>query len=136
MERGGMGSASIVLVFAVLCLTIFTVIAYSFALTEQGLIEKEVLLVESFYAADAKAEQILAEIVRSEVVPSSFMGVELYTFWEFDRQRVSFVVPMTGEKELNVVLEIGHDCHEVIIWRVNNLGEWQPDLSINIWPGH
>ena len=45
----GIGSASVVLVFAVLCLTIFALISYTAAINDKALTEVEVRLVKGYY---------------------------------------------------------------------------------------
>jgi len=137
MNRGGIGSASIVLVFAVLCLTIFTVVSLLSALTEESLIEAEVQMVQAFYAADTMAERILAEMLASDIVPGEIMGIEINAEWDWDllAEIVSFASPVSEEKELYVVVAIGLDSYEILSWKMYDAGEWEADDRLNVWQG-
>jgi len=137
MGRGGVGSASIVLVFAVLCLTIFTVISYMSALAEQNLIEAEVRMVKAYYAADTLAERVMAEILAADIVPHDIMGVEISAYWDWDllAEVVSFVSPVSDTTELYVVVAIGDDSYEILSWRMYQIGEWEVDDRLDVWQG-
>jgi len=137
MNRGGVGSASIVLIFAVLCLTIFTVVSLLSALTEESLIDAEVHLVEAFYEADTLAELILAEVLSAEIVPEAVRGVEIYADWDWDlmAEVISFTAPVSDTKELYVIVAIGFDYYEILSWRMYNIGEWEADDRLNVWTG-
>jgi len=137
MSRGGIGSASMVLVFAVVCLTIFTVISFVSALTEQSLIEAEVRLVKAYYAADTLAEQILAEILASDEPPENILGIEIAAYWDWDTfaEIVSFIAPISDNKELYVNVSISEDSYEILTWRMYEIGEWQADQTLNVWQG-
>ena len=138
MSRGGIGSASIVLVFAVLCMAIFTAISFVSALTEQSLIEAELRMVTAYHAADTLAEQVLAEILAAEETPESVLGVEIYSYWDWDifAERVYFVTNISETKELFVEVAIGEDGYEILNWRMYNIGEWEADERLNVWPGY
>ena len=136
MNRGGVGSASIVLIFAVLCLAIFTMISYMSALADEILIEREVALVKSFYAADVLAEQVLHEIIISEgEIPYDVLGVEITAFWDFDlwAEKVSFAIPISETQELYVVAVIGEDSYEILTWRMQLEGDWDPFVIFPIF---
>lgn len=60
----GTGIPSILMIFVVLCLTTFGILSYSSAQADYNLTMKNVEHVQAYYAADAKAQQKLAEIDR------------------------------------------------------------------------
>lgn len=137
MNRGGVGSASIVLIFAVLCLAIFTMISYMSALADQVLIAREVELVKGFYAADALAEQILHEILTTEGTPLNVFGVEVSSHWDtlLEAEKISFITPISETQELYVVAVIGEDSYEILTWRMQLTGDWNPFFEWNLWSG-
>ena len=137
MSRGGIGSASIVLVFAVLCLTIFTVISLSSALTEQSLIDLEVRTVQAFYQADVLAEKILAEILQAPATPDNILGVDIYADWDWDyfAERVFFAVPISDTTDLYVEVLIEEDAYTILTWRMQQFGDWEVDDILNLWTG-
>jgi len=137
MNRGGIGSASIVLVFVVLCLAIFTVISLVPAMTEQTLIERELQLVEAFYIADTFAEKILAEILTADEILSNIMGVAIDVDWDFDymAQRVSFMSPVSENRDIYVSLIVGDGFYEILSWRMHDSSEWESDDLLNVFQG-
>ena len=135
MNRGGIGAASIVLVFVVLCLVIFAVIAITPALTDQELMQAEVEMVQAFFAADMKAEQILAEILSLDYVPQSLMGVDILASWDWDRalEIVSFAVDINETQLLFVEIGLDWDSYQIFSWQMISMAEWDPYVEMNIW---
>jgi len=139
MNRGGVGSASIVLIFAVLCMAIFTAISFISALTERNLIEAEVQMVQAFYAADSLAENILAEILNAEdEIPESILGIEVEAIWDWDSlvERVRFIVEINEDNALYVEVAIGLDGYDILQWRMAHLGYWEADETLDVWQGY
>ena len=137
MDNAGIGSSSIVLVFSVLCLAIFAVISLMPAMTEQTLIERELELVRSFYAADTLAEKVLAEILSADEVPESFMGIEIFGYWDFDlmAEVVDFSIPITDYREVYVTVIIEDDSYKILNWYIRNVAEWETETFLNVWQG-
>ena len=139
MEKGGIGvgSASIVLVFAVLCLTVFSLITYVVAANDKSLVETEAQLVTGYYEADALAERIVAEILNTDVFPESVHGVNIETDWDgyLDAYIVEFSCPISDRNALYVRLAVHEDSYDVLSWRMYNTDEWSFDDRINVWPG-
>jgi len=137
MGKNGIGSASIVLVFVVLCLTIFAVISLVPALTERNLAEAEVRLVQNFYAADAIAEQILAELLMLDEAPESLLGIDIYAYWSWELflEIASFVVPVSETHLLYVSVGLDYDAYHIFAWQMIPADEWQADDGIDVWDG-
>jgi hypothetical protein len=136
MNRSGIGSASVVLIFAVLCMAIFSVISLVTALNEEKLVESEVALVTSYYAADALAEEIFAEILATRSAPEEISGVAIESFFDnYLREIISFMCPVSETHGLFVSAAIGFDSHEILSWRMVHLAEWHADDRINVWQG-
>ena len=137
MNKGGIGvgSASIVLVFAVLCLTVFSLITLVVAKNNQALAETEAGLVTGYYEADALAEQIVAEILKAGVIPDTARGVEIDSYWDMSMEKevVSYICPLSDKKELYIKLAVDGDIVGVINWQMLDIGEWQFDDSLGVW---
>ena len=133
----GVGSASIILVFAVLCLTIFSLISFVVASNERNLVNARVSLVTNYYAADALAEQIVSDIFATDTIPDSVRGVDIYTGWndELDAPTVYFFCHITDIKVLYVNLTVNEESFDVQSWRIYGTDEWEFDDSINVWIG-
>ena len=137
MNKGGIGvgSASIVLVFAVLCLTVFSLITLIVAKNNKSLADTEAKLVTNYYEADALAEKILAEIVEAGDIPDSVRGVEIEKHWDMalEMDVASYICPLSDEKELYVKLAFDWDRIEVVNWQMLDIGEWEFDDSLGVW---
>jgi len=133
----GVGSASIILVFAVLCLTIFSLITFVVAGNEKNLVSAKVQLVTGYYEADALAEFILADILSSDSIPDSIRGVDINTGWDdtLEAQTTYFLCPISDIKALYVNLVIREDSYDILSWRMYDTDEWVFDDSINVWTG-
>ena len=133
----GVGSASIVLVFAVLCLTIFSLITYVVAGNEKTLVDRKVQLVTEYYEADALAEKILVNILTSDTIPDEILGVDIFT--RFDEglgvDTVYFFCEISDIKALFINLVIRDDSYDILSWRMYDTDEWVFDGSMNVWTG-
>ena len=149
MNKGGVGvgSASIVLVFAVLCLTVFSLITFVVAHNDKVLAEAESKFVLGYYEADTLAERVLAEILAKGYQPGTdisdnILGVDVQGTWEFDMDSfmdslsLSYSCPISDRKFLYVGLTIIDDSYEIHSWSMRDTGEWEMDTIIqNLWQG-
>jgi hypothetical protein len=135
----GIGSASIVLVFSVLCLTIFAIISYSSALTDRALVDVEARLVSRYYEADKLANLIFAELLQADDIPETLYGVEITTewdFWGFSVESISFTLEISDKREMYVVLGVHYDTMDILTWRMRDIGgAWESDDVLNIFDG-
>jgi hypothetical protein len=134
----GIGSASIILVFAVLCLTIFAIISYSSALSDRALVDVEARLVKRYYEADILANLIFADILQAEYVPDTIRGVEITSEWDWDLwlELVSFTLEISDKREMYVVLAVHDDTIDILTWRMRDIGGmWESDETLNIFDG-
>ena len=139
MKKGGIGvgSASIVLVFAVLCLTVFSLITFVVAGNDKALVDTEAGLVVGYYEADALAERIVAGILASDEVPGAMYGVDIGTYWDWetDADVAYFFCPISDQKSLFVRLALFDGSYDVLSWRMYDIDEWAFDDSLNVWQG-
>ena len=139
MGKGGIGvgSASIVLIFAVLCLTVFSLITFVVAGNDKNLVDAKVSLVTGYYEADALAQQILADILAADTLPEATRGVNINTRWddELDQETTYFFCYISDIKALYVNLTIHEDSFDIHNWHMYDTDEWEFDDSINVWTG-
>ena len=133
----GVGSASIVLVFAVLCLTIFSLITFVVAGNERSIVDARVELVTAYYEADALAEHILLDILAADTLPETIRGVEIHTAWDeaLDTEAIYFYCHISDIKVLYVNLIIHDDSFDILSWRMHATDEWEFDDTLKVWPG-
>ena len=139
MNKGGgigVGSASIVLVFAVLCLSVFSLITLVIADNSKALADSEVKLVTGYYEADAAAQRILTEILASDTIPGTAFGVDIVSEWDGDQDAytVRYICPVpNSERYLHVELAIRTDSYEILNWRMRDDSEWKADEGWDVW---
>lgn len=121
------GGPSLLMAFVLLCLTTFAVISYMAALRDYKLSEKTASNITLYYEADAKAEEILAEL--STQVKQNQDGLE--EIWsnydmtiakENEKRIVSYLVPIKKEMVLKVVVEFSNemDSYNILTWKQVN----------------
>jgi hypothetical protein len=136
-EGMGIGSASIVLIFAVLCLTIFALISYSSSERDKALLDTNVRMVKAYYQADTLAEYILADIM-SQGLQDTVRGVEINIGFDFDifADTVSFDVPVMENKILHVTAAFGFDGAEILNWSMRDTRKWsENEDDLPVWDG-
>jgi len=133
----GVGSASIVLVFAVICLTVFSLITLIVASNDKALVEAEVRRMTGYYKADTQAEYILSELLAADTLPSSVSGVDILSQWseELGMETTYFFCPVSDITALYVELALRGDSFDILSWRMWNTDLWEFDDSINVWSG-
>jgi hypothetical protein len=126
-----------ILVFSVLCLTVFSLIAFVVAINDKVLADTEAQLVVGYYEADTLAEQILAVILTSDEIPNHILGVDIETDWDWDllAETVRFFCPISDKKALYVKLAIYVDTYDILSWRMWDTDEWEIDESMGLWTG-
>ena len=140
MKKGanGVGSASIVLIFAVLCLTIFALITFSVADRERVLVEREAELVIGFYRADAIAEIFLADFLDESASPDTTYILDKSTAWcgILRAEITNFNVSITETMRLAVSVAVYDRHFDILSWRIENTHEWTADTGLAVWiPG-
>jgi hypothetical protein len=138
MKKGiGIGSASIVLVFAVLCLTVFAIISYTSAIADKALVNVEAKLVQGYYEADLMAELILVELLEADFIPDTVHDVDIIYGWDWDLgiDTLSFTYPITDEMDLHVVLAMYDETMDIITWRMRSTDGWERDESFTLFDG-
>lgn len=135
MNKNGMGvgSAMIVLVFAVLCLAIFALITFTSAQNDMALVQAEKDLVTSYYAADTRAEYIVYGLLVDGAV-----DVDVTKDWDGDigADVASFSCPVSEQMELFVEVALYEDFgYDILSWRMRSTGFWAADDGIPVWPG-
>jgi len=133
----GVGSASVILVFAILCLTVFSLITFVVALNEKNLVEVQTDLVTGYYEADALAELILADILTADTVPATIRGVNIYTGWddELGVETTYYFCHISDIKALYVNLAVSGGSFDILSWRMYDTDSWEYDGSLNLWTG-
>ena len=122
----------------VLCLVIFAVIALMPALTDQDLAQSELAVVQGFFEADTLAEQVLAQLLATDYIPSNILGVEiLQTSGQGNfSDVVDFNIDINHSQALFVQIGLNANSYEILQWRMGITRDWNAEVEFNIWdPG-
>ena len=126
-----LGGSSLLVVFAVLALTVFALLSLSTVRADVRLGDAAARAVTDYYAADVKAQEILARLRNGETP-------EGVTFSGSGLLRAEYTVPISDTQELQVsVILRGIADREYVVerWEVVSVGVWEPDQGLDVWDG-
>ena len=133
MKRGGgvSGAVSLVMIFCVLCLAVFSVLTIATADREAKLSDMTAQNAADYYAADRQAVEIVAALRSGDALPTD---VEIAR----TGGTAAFSLPVGENQTLRVeVLLGGQDggtC-EILRWQTEYTGSWETDNSWAVWDG-
>lgn len=119
------GVSSLLVIFAVLCLTVFALLSISTVRADRALSEKAAASAKGYYQADLAAETTLAALragERPEGVTEEH-GVFTYTHPISDTQTLVVVVAVTGTE------------YEILRWQTVSTADWQASDHLPVWNG-
>lgn len=125
------GGVSLLVAFAVLCLTVFALLSLATVQADGRLADASAKAVSDYYAADCAAQEILARLRNGERPEGvAFSGSGLL--------RAEYAVPISDTQELqvSVILE-GLTNREYVIerWQAVSSGDWEFDDGLDLWDG-
>ncbi|MGL4791886.1 MAG: hypothetical protein ACRCW1_10790 [Anaerotignaceae bacterium] len=122
------GSASLVMVFAVMCLTIFSVLSLITANNELKIAKRFATSIENYYNADYEAvtmiEALKAELERNIDLPT----VDVLVTKTYD-------CVIDDKQVLRVEVECYKDSIKIVSWKIIENGVFEFDESLEIWSG-
>ena len=118
------GGSSLLVIFAVLCLTVFALLSLSSVQAERRLADAATQAVVDYHEADLRAEEILARLRSGEQIPDLQEKDGTY----------EFEVPISGRQTLTVTLERQGDEWNVLRWQAVTAEEVLEE-SLDIWKG-
>ena len=117
------GGSSLLIIFAVLCLTVFALLGLSTVHANKRLSDISIQAVSDYYAADTHAEQILAALRTGEIPEGVSREGDVF----------SYACPISDSQELQVEVRSGD--WKILRWQSVSTTEWQADESLNLWNG-
>ena len=119
------GGSSLLVIFAVLCLTIFALLSLSTVQADRRMAEASYQAVQGYYEADTDAELILANL-RSGNLPDNVTKKDnLY----------SYTCQVSENQALEVEVQITEDSYRVLRWQMVSTTEWEADDGLDVWDG-
>ena len=128
------GITSMTVILCVLCLTVFSVLSLSTALTERKLAEKRAVSVQNYYNAETEAAEIVNELQKKWE-----NGEDVFDYANKNGVVVKdnyffFHKAIDDGQELSVVLQY-NDGFDILEWKVVSTADWTPDESLHVWDG-
>lgn len=131
-KSGGVsGAVSIVTIFCVLCLAVFSVLTLATADRERKLTEMAAKNAQDYYRADYDATRIAAALQRGAPLPDD---LDIDIAWDGDT--ASFLLPMGDSLGLDVAVSVQEGGCRVLRWRTVYVDSWEPDGFLNLWDGN
>ena len=118
------GGSSLLVIFAVLCLTVFALLSLSTVLADGRLNQASVEAVSAYYTADTQAEEIFARVRQGELPEEVTEKNGIYTY----------SCPISENQTLQVKLQKTAAGWEVLRWQAVVTAEWEED-ALNLWDG-
>ena len=129
-KSGGVsGAVSLVMIFCVLCLTVFSVLTLAAADRESKLSKMTARNAAEYYRADRDATVIAAALRNGGPLPA-----DVEVVWEGDT--ASFRLPVGDTLGLDVALSVQGGAYEILRWQTVYSGSWEPDEFLNLWDGN
>ncbi|MBR2383030.1 MAG: hypothetical protein IKA89_04720 [Anaerotignum sp.] len=118
------GGSSLLVIFAVLCMTVFALLSLSTVLADGRLNQASVEAVSAYYMADTQAEEIFAKLRQGELPEEVTETNGIYTY----------SCPISENQALQVELQKTAEGWKVLRWQAVVTAEWEED-TLNLWDG-
>ena len=119
------GGSCLLVIFAVLCLTVFALLSLSTVQANGRLADASVAAVSAYYQADCQAEAVLARL-RSGQVPEGVAA---------DGDTYTYTCPISATQSLEVRVRLEGDSWTVLRWQAVSTVEWEAEDSLDLWSG-
>ena len=117
------GASSLLVIFCVLCLTVFTLLSLSTVSADHRISEENAKALTAYYDADSEANEVLAEL-RGGSVPEGVTladGAYEYSCTVSDTQMLKVRVRVEGTE------------YEILQWQTVSTYDWEPDMDLPVW---
>lgn len=136
------GSASVVMIFAVLCLTIFAALSFVTANAEYRLANKTAESAEAYYTADSEAEErcvqiyaLLAEQPHPDLAAEKLRAMDVHMTQTDAGYRLEYCVPIDAVQVIEVMLLWHRDTAVIQKWSITTTAQWDNDEHLQVWDG-
>ena len=123
------GGSSLLVIFAVLCLTVFALLGLSTVQADGRLSGASAEAVSAYYAADCRAEAILARLRAGELLE----GVEETVTPE--GRTCAYTCPISDTQTLAVEVRLEGADYTVLRWQAVSAADWTADETLDLWDG-
>ena len=120
------GGSSLLVIFAVLCLTVFAMLSLTQAQADRRLAQNSWSAVTGYYQADCQAQEILSQLRAGERP----QGVT-----EEGENVFSYACPISDAQTLEVRVRLTGENYEILAWQAVFTADWQADEDLDLWDG-
>ena len=113
------------MIFAVLCLTVFALLSISTVQAHEKLSEKSISADESYYRADAAAQEVLAKLRNGEHPENVTREGNIYEYY--------CIISQT--QALMVRVEVVGQNYKILQWQAVSTTDWQAEDRLPVWQG-
>ena len=122
------GGATLLMLFAVLCLTVFAVLSLISAKSQSALVQKSADAVTAYYQADTRAAEIYDEVAAGNLSSVKTQASAAGTSYTYS-------VKIDDNQELQVALTENNGKLAIVTWKVCATGDWNIDEHLDVWDG-
>lgn len=125
----GVGSVSLVLIFSVLCLTIFALLTLSTARSDAALAERAAQSAKDYYAADTEGQYVCAQLLnalQNGEKPISVRGTQI----TYGETCAYFSISAGDDRYISTEVSYGG---QILQWKEISGENWTPDEKINVY---
>ena len=119
------GGSSLLVIFSVLCLTVFALLSLSTVQANGRLSETSAQAVSTYYEADCRAEEIFARLRSGERPEGVAENDGIY----------AYACPISDTLQLQVELRQAGETWTVLRWQAESVAEWESDEFLDVWDG-
>jgi len=119
------GGSSLLVIFAVLCMTVFALLTLSSVLAERRLAEASAQAVTAYYEADRAAEAIFAALRQGQLPEQVTRENEIYTY----------TCAISDTQVLEVALRCSDGQWTVLRWQATVTEHAAEEEYIDVWDG-
>ena len=133
----GAGVSSLLMVFVVLCLTVFGVLAYMTARADSRLTQRSAQMVQAYYAADAEAEEALARLDAALLEMPEKEALESAGFTVGANEQPltgKLEIPVDGTRIYRMQVEISGGDYRITVRQTEDNTVWEDEI-LDVWDG-
>ena len=129
------GSSTLIMIFALLCLVVFSLLAYNTALNEKNLALKISNETKAYYEADYKATKI-----KNKIENNITNGKSIASLVDYEKNRngsnyIGYSVKIDENKKLSVELRRSGSNLKVVKWTEVNEASENYNNKLDVWGG-
>ena len=125
MKMSAVGISSVLVIFAVLCLTVFALLSVSTVQAQQRLAESARGAVTGYYAADCQAEELLARLRSGERPENVTQEGDVFTY----------ACRISDTQALAVSVKVNGQDYQILRWQTVSVSQWDAEDKLPVWDG-